>query len=838
MADELRESTAYQRLRKLVIWLPAALIIILISLQSLNLYVKRRDVINNTQIRTTELTRILADHMDSSVVAADTSLKQLAIHGARVGGPTARAEAWLPILQAAVAGMSYIGSLTVTDENGIIRHSTVPALIGQSRHDDFLFKELSSNPNADLLADTPFLSPFHHQIIIPLGRRLTDSNGVFKGVVVATLIPEMFRDFYKTIGVDQGGIIWVIHSTGMVLFRHPSVAGATESSPGNAPLFYENIKRDDSGPLISRVDNDGPEYINAWQSLRQPPIVVAVSVNLTNPLGIWRRNAIIIILLTSLVVLILAGASFQVLKQIDGRISVERALFQREQELDEAQRIAGIASARFVLPGLVARASSQLSNLLGFSASREEISVDEVMEKLVEQDRGRLKSAFDSCVTSGTRYQLEVKTLADGGDERILWTEGAFTKAGDGQVASILAIFQDVTKQRQFEQKSAQSDRLAAIGRLTGGVAHDFNNLLTAIIGYSDLLMLKFKSNAAARAEIEEISKAGRRAADLTRQLLAFSRRQVLQPKIINLNRIITDLEKMLRRLIGEDIELIIGPHPSLELIKADPGQIEQILMNLAVNARDAMPYGGKLIIETHNVDLDESYAEGQSSAHSGRHVMLAVSDTGCGMDKETLDHIFEPFFTTKEQGKGTGLGLATVYGIVKQSGGQVRVYSEVGKGTTFKIHLPCTVESATKDNNAVASQPVKGSGSILVVEDDDSVRKLASRILNANGFTVLEANHPEKAISLYREHQGKIRLVITDVIMPGLSGRELYQQLMTIDGNIKVLYMSGYTDDAIVHLGVLEAKVPFVQKPFTPEVLMLKVHETLATTMSSTTAP
>ena len=380
------------------------------------------------------------------------------------------------------------------------------------------------------------------------------------------------------------------------------------------------------------------------------------------------------------------------------------------------------------------------------------------------------------------------------------------------------------------EKQLIQSQKLEAVGRLAGGISHDFNNLLTVILGYSDISKRNLKEGDPLRRNLEEITRASERAASLTRQLLAFSRKQVMQPKVFDLNIVVTDLEKMLRRMIGEDVELRVSPGPDLGNIKADPVQLEQVIMNLAVNARDAMPKGGKLSIETSNIYLDESYARDHVSVVPGDYVMLAISDTGCGMDEETRLRIFEPFFTTKESGKGTGLGLSMVYGIVRQSGGNIWVYSEEGRGTTFKIYFPrVTAEAEEYKRAAQTSDVPKGSETILLVEDAELVRKLARRVLETAGYRVLEAGSAEAAIKLCEKINGdKIDLLLTDVVMPGMSGNDMSKVLLTKQPGMPVLYMSGYTDDAIVQHGVLEAGINFLQKPFSPGALASKVREVL----------
>ncbi len=399
-----------------------------------------------------------------------------------------------------------------------------------------------------------------------------------------------------------------------------------------------------------------------------------------------------------------------------------------------------------------------------------------------------------------------------------------------------LVLVNDVTAHKVAENalqtsqmQLQQSQKLEAIGQLAGGVAHDFNNLLTAIGGYSDLTLRRLNENDPLRSNLIEIKKATDRASSLTRQLLAFSRKQILEPKIVDLNVVVNDMSKMLTRLIGEDVSLVTELAQGLGKVKVDPGQVEQILMNLVVNARDAMPHGGKVTIETKDVTLDEGYAFHHVPVQPGEYTMLAISDTGMGMDKETQTRVFEPFFTTKPAGKGTGLGLSTVYGIVKQSGGYVWVYSEIGSGTVFKVYLPRvegTGESERLKNNS--GELCGGSETILLVEDEEIVRRMARMILETHGYTVLEAADVKDALRLCFENVNKIDLLLTDVIMPGMSGRMLTERVSAFCPNLPVVYMSGYTDDAIVRHGILEEDIFFLQKPFTRDSLLNKVREAL----------
>jgi len=391
-----------------------------------------------------------------------------------------------------------------------------------------------------------------------------------------------------------------------------------------------------------------------------------------------------------------------------------------------------------------------------------------------------------------------------------------------------IAFVSDISQRKLLEEQLQHAQKMEAVGRLAGGVAHDFNNMLTVISGYNRMLLDELSPADPLRSYVEEALTAADRAAELTNQLLAFSRRQIMQPKVVNVNAVVKQSDKMLRRLIGEDIEVVFRLKDDVGNIKVDPGHLEQAIVNLAVNSRDAMPVGGRLTVETCNVHLDENYARSHVGVKAGEFVMIAVSDNGTGMDAATRQHIFEPFFTTKEKGKGTGLGLATVYGIVKQAGGDIWVYSELGQGTTFKLYFPRVLEESAETGAVEPARPAQSLETVLVVEDEQSVRDLTVKMLQKLGYRILTAASGAEAIEISRTHPGPIHLLLTDVVMPNMSGRQLADALRPHRPDMKVLFLSGYTEDTIVHHGVLDQGVQFLPKPFSREVLAKKLRDVL----------
>ncbi len=532
-------------------------------------------------------------------------------------------------------------------------------------------------------------------------------------------------------------------------------------------------------------------------------------------------------------------------EKINGVIQYFRDIGQRRQA-EEALR----ANERF-LTAIFASIQDGISILdLDYNIVRVNAAMDQAYPQSMPMVGKKCYAAYHGrakpCEICPTRRTLETGqadravVIERGASGEILKFIDLFTfpliDLASGQMQGVVESVRDITQQKQAEEalhrseaNLLQSQKMEAVGRLAGGVAHDFNNILTAIIGYIELLQAKFEPGDPRLNDTEEIQKAAERAASLTRQLLAFSRKQIFAPKVLNLNKLLLNLDKMLRRLLSEEIKLVTIPGENLGEVKADPGQIEQVIINLAVNARDAMPRGGVITLETQNVSLDAAYAQKYAEVQPGDYVMLAVSDTGSGLDEVSRARIFEPFFTTKELGKGTGLGLSTVHGIIKQSGGHINVYSELGQGATFKVYLP----RLRRPVQAEAAAPTscnfdRGTETILLVEDEEMVRQVAWRILELKGYTVLEAASGPEALVVSQQTQAPIHLMLTDVVMPGMSGGETAERLQAQRPELKILFMSGHTENSIVHHGVLDPGVAFIQKPFRSDLLVHQVRQLL----------
>ena len=550
-----------------------------------------------------------------------------------------------------------------------------------------------------------------------------------------------------------------------------------------------------------------------------------------------RRRATRLVVLTALFALLAGLATWQtvrVLRERDRARRTEKALHEADQKLRWMANNLKEMVLAFDMDRNLIYANPAMETLTGYSV--EEYKRRGFIDWIHPDDRSRMISHWDGLFHGSSYQDEEYHLVSKDGD--VKWVSASWGPIRDetGRQVGVQGSERDITDRKRAEEalhesqaRYAQAQKLDSIGRLAGGVAHDFNNLLTVINGYSDLVYKSLSPQDPLRARVEQIRRAGSRASDLTKQLLAFSRKQLIQPQSLDFNSVVTGSQAMFQRLLGEEIQLVVKLQPALGMVMADSGQIHQVLMNLLVNARDAMPDGGEVFIETANVDIGEAYAADHPEAAAGPAVLLEVTDGGIGMDEETKKHIFEPFFTTKDAGAGTGLGLATVYGIVKQSHGWIALYSEPGKGTSFKIYLPRLADTiAAQAGDEHAHGHAGGSETVLVVEDQEEVRSYAVQVLEAYGYRVLAAPDGPTALDKAKDHSGPIHVLLTDVVLPGMNGRQLADRLTTERPGVKVLYTSGYTRDVIAHRGVLDADVAYLAKPYSPEALAEKLREVI----------
>ena len=524
------------------------------------------------------------------------------------------------------------------------------------------------------------------------------------------------------------------------------------------------------------------------------------------------------------------------LQKYNDPAELRRALRRKSRQIDELQEVAGLGSWELDLSTKHADWTPNLYTLLGYEANAVDAVPENFLRRIHDDDKERVKKALDRPFDEGSpHYEAEFRLIMPDGQVRHVSERGKVIRDGSGNPLRYVGTTLDITARKEAEEESkklleqlAQAQKMESIGRFAGGVAHDFNNMLTVILGHTDLLLTQLPKTDALRKSIEEISGAAERSAQLTGQLLSISRKQVIDPKLIDLRPLVDGMHSMLQRLVGEHIHIRIACDEGLGMVHADPGQIEQIVLNLAVNARDAMPEGGEWLVEASNVTLNDAYCREYVGVQPGDYVLLKASDTGLGMTPETRERIFEPFFTTKPPGEGTGLGLATVFGIVTQNGARIEVSSEPDNGATFEIYFPRVAGKATTDVAAAVATPQSGNETVLVVEDEETVLRLAQHVLELYGYTVLSAESGDAALSLAEQHNGNIDLLFTDVIMPRMNGRELADKLAASRPEMKVLYASGYAEGAVGHFGALEEFESFIAKPYLPSSLAEAVRDTL----------
>jgi PAS domain S-box-containing protein len=672
--------------------------------------------------------------------------------------------------------------------------------------------------------DGPRLDSYSHDVLPQIVRGLVglvfifDLYTIYQHLLIFRIRKQLLEreELFHLISENAADMIAVVDMEGNRLFNSLSYQKVLGYSPEEleASSAYEQIHPDDRERVKRAAEN-----------ARFSGIGTTLDYRIRHKNGTW-----VVLESTSSAIRNAEGQPVKLVivnRDITERKRAEEAVRRSEADFRSVVEHAPYGIYRASVEGRFLKVNPALGKMLAYESELE------LLGKNVATDIFRYDAEFQRLNEILTRAG-EIKDLEmewNRKDQATITVRCSGQRINDdtGAPAYFEVFAEDVTEKRVLERQLRMAQKMEAVGRLSGGIAHDFNNLLGVIIGYASVLRKALGAENPLCEHALEIEKAGQRAASLTKQLLAFSRRQVLTPAVLNLNTLASDMEKMLPRLLGEDIEVSLALAPRLGSVKADQSQIEQVIMNLAVNARDAMPSGGRLKVQTANVELDQSYTRNHPGSKAGSYVLLAMTDTGTGMNAETLAHIFEPFFTTKEPGKGTGLGLATVYGIVKQSNGYIWVDSEPRKGASFQIYLPRHTEQATAEESKLdPPEKLRGSESILLVEDADPLRKLAQRFLEAGGFRVLSAPSGEDALEVAAHYPGTFDLLLTDVVMPGMNGRSLAEQLSRRQPGIKVLYMSGYTDSFIAGHGVLEAGLHILHKPFTEETLVRKVREVL----------
>jgi PAS domain S-box-containing protein len=838
----LERASGSDRLRAWVRVLLVVVYALLAASLAIALLINRGEALREGQRRAETLAFILGEHLERTISGIDTTLRQLAL----VGGSGAEARDLL--LEAAKSAVAGVAVIAVLDQDGIIRHATPPRFVGESRADTFLFQRLSTEPTAGLVADKPFRGRITGQFVIPFGRRIVSADGKFAGAVAATLELGQLRQFYRTIDVGRGGFISVLHPAQSVLFREPSSDDATGQPDGDNPLIAPQQNGAASGFLRAPLTRDGPVYFTAYRVLADPPLLVAVSLAQGDVLGGWWTGAITSGAIVAVFGILLLIAWRMIMREIRARSEADQRLQAQASELTSAlerreRSEEALRATQALFKSVLDHAPMMVSvrDLAGrftfinrpyveFIGRSEENILGRTIAELRSKEDAESTAAHDAEVVRARRaMQWEVEISQPAGPRKALIIKFPIYDQG-GAIVSIGAILFDVTEQKRVEAQMVQTQRIESLGQLTGGIAHDFNNLLTSILLNADVLASLLDEKL--RPLAESVRLAAERGADLTRRLLAFGRRQMLESRPTDIRELLAGMEPLMHRTLGEHIEITTVHPGGLWHATVDPGQLENAVLNLAVNARDAMPNGGRLTFEIANVDLDAEQLIALPEGKPGQYVMVAVGDTGCGMTPEVAARAFEPFFTTKDVGKGTGLGLSMVYGFVKQSGGHVRITSEVGVGTVVRLYLPRSAEVAASAGAATAAarELPRGSETILFVEDDPMVREHTGKQIVGLGYAVITAENAIEALKLADD--GYVPdLLFTDVVMPGgMNGRQLALKLRERWPRLRVLYTSGYAHGQLTIDGESVPSKYVLGKPYRRADLAAKLREVLDT--------
>ena len=836
------------RLRASVRLLFVCVFLILTSVLAASLVFHRNAALEQGQRRAEDLAFILSDHFTRTTSAIDTTLSQITLLRRTLGPSTV----WKPILDSARSGVSGVAILAAIDAKGTIVASTIPQILGQTRAETYLFRRLSGEADAGLVADPPLRGRVSGQWVIPFGRRLVDGDGTFAGAIVATLEPGRLRGFYRTIDVGREGFISVLHPNRSVLFREPSRTGDTTGELADEnPLLAEQRRFPDSGFVRAPLEQGGQIYLSAYRRTTNPELIIAVSLAEGEALAAWRADATITATVLAGFGILLIVAWRMITREFRARAQIERQIVAQAEELAAAmdrheQSDAALRANQAQFQSIMEHAPMMVSlrDLDGrftfvnrayetFAGQSEGSILGRTVAELRSQEYSDGIAVQDRSVIEGRRaVQWEMTVPKPHGERTVLVVKFPIYDLA-GEVVSVGSILADITEQKRAETHLAQAQRIEAVGQLTGGIAHDFNNLLTSILLNADVLATVIEDENI-RPMADAVRMAAERGADLTRRLLAFGRRQMLEPRPTNVKELLAGMEPLMYRTLGEHIEISSKHAADLWPATVDPGQLENAVLNLAVNARDAMPDGGRITIETFNTVLDAQEAE----ITPGDYVVIAVHDTGCGMAPDVVARAFEPFFTTKDVGKGTGLGLSMVYGFVKQSGGHVRLSSDVGKGTVVRLYLPRSAVAGATVNGA-RSAPLalpRGEEMILFVEDDPMVRQHTERQIATLGYRVVTAENAAAALA-HVEEGCQPDLLFTDIVMPGgVNGRQLAQKLRLRWPTLRVLYTSGYARGTLDVDGEQVPSKYVLGKPYRRSDLANKLREVLDEPLMETT--